>query len=145
MNWPWRVIIIVPSASKVAAEQAARAINSTGPDYESDAFTLPLSASGDGSPTHWALYTSATDAMVAAMASAMPQIGGAQFWRHDQAASLVASNVTQSSGQAWGFAQSLESAGLRRIADAATVIPLPTPIPEGDTFPVLPSLPRFRR
>ena len=27
----------------------------------------------------------------------------------------------------------------------ARLIPAPTPIPEGDTFPVLPSLPRFRR
>jgi hypothetical protein len=31
------------------------------------------------------------------------------------------------------------------IADAVLLIPSPTPIPEGDTFPVLPSLPRFRR
>ena len=28
---------------------------------------------------------------------------------------------------------------------AVLPIPTPTPIPEGDTFPVLPSLPRFRR
>lgn len=113
--WLFRVVIIVPAAAKTAAEQAARAINSTGPDYAGDAFTLPLSASGDGSPTHWALYTSATDEMVAGMASAMPQIGGAQFWRHDVGGSLVASNVTQASGQEWGFAQSIEAAGLRQI------------------------------
>jgi hypothetical protein len=29
--------------------------------------------------------------------------------------------------------------------DAVNLIPAPTPIPEGDTLPVLPSLPRFRR
>ena len=31
------------------------------------------------------------------------------------------------------------------IADAVNLIPLPTPIPEGDTFPVSPSNPRFQR
>lgn len=31
------------------------------------------------------------------------------------------------------------------IADAVNLIPLPTPIPEGDTFPVSPSNPRFSR
>lgn len=31
------------------------------------------------------------------------------------------------------------------IADAVALIPLPTPIPEGDTFPVSPSNPRFQR
>ena len=56
--------------------------------------------------------------MVAEMASALPQIGGAQFWRHDVGGSLVASNVTQASGQAWGFAQSIEAAGLRQIVPA---------------------------
>lgn len=118
MMWSFRVVIIVPAASKAAAEQAARAINSTGPDYDGDAFTLPLSASGTGSPTHWALYTSATDEMVAGMASALPQIGGAQFWRHDIDGVLVASNVTQPAGQAWGFAESLAAAGLRQIVPA---------------------------
>lgn len=116
--WRFRVVVVVPAAAKAAAEQAARAINSTGPEYDGDAFTVPLSASGTGSPTHWALYTSATDEMVAGMASAMPQIGGAQFWRHDVGGSLVASNVTQASGQAWGFAQSIEAAGLRQIVPA---------------------------
>ena len=116
--WSYRVVIIVPAAAKTAAEQAARAINSTGPEYDGDAFTLPLSASGEGSPTHWALYTSATDEMVAEMASALPQIGGAQFWRHDVGGVLVASNVTQPAGQSWGFAESLAAAGLRQIVPA---------------------------
>jgi hypothetical protein len=115
MIWSWRVVIVVPSSAKAAAEQAARAVNSSGPDYEGDAFTTPLSASGGNPPTHWALYTSATDEMVDGMASALPQIGGAQFWRHDIDGRLVASNVTQPEGQAWGFAESLDASGLRQI------------------------------
>lgn len=113
--WNWRVIIIVPSAAKSAAEQAARQINSTGPDYVGDAFTTPLSAGGNNPPTHWALYTSATDEMVAGMASALPSIAGVQYWRHDVAGLLVASNVTQASEQPWGWMQSLEAAGLKQI------------------------------
>lgn len=112
MMWKWRLIIIVPAAAKAAAEQAARFINSTGPDYTGDAFTLPLSASGSEPVTHWGLYTSATDAMVEAMATALPQIGGAMFWRHDTEGLLAASNVTQADGQAWGMAESLAAAGL---------------------------------
>lgn len=115
MMWNWRVVIVVPSAAKVAAEQAARAINSTGPDYAGDAFTTPLSANGSNPPTHWALYTSATDEMVSLMASALPAIAGVQFWRHDVGGALVASNVTQASGQPWGWTQSIEAAGLQQI------------------------------
>lgn len=115
MMWNWRVVIVVPSAAKAAAEQAARQINSTGPDYVGDAFTTPLSASGNNPPTHWALYTSATDDMVARMASALPSINGAKFWRHDVGGSLVSSNVTQASGQPWGWMQSIDAAGLAQI------------------------------
>jgi len=115
MNWNWRVIIIVPVAEKAAAEQAARHINSTGPDYDGDAFTTPLSANGSDPASHWGLYTSATDAMVDAMAAALPEIGGVSFWRHDRDRRLVASNVTQAEGQAWGFDESLAAAGLERV------------------------------
>lgn len=110
--WNWRIIIIVPAAAKSAAEQAARHINSTGPDYQGDAFTVALSASGSQPASHYGLYTSATDAMVEAMATALPQIGGASYWRHDIEGRLVASNVTQADGQAWGWEQSLAAAGL---------------------------------
>lgn len=120
MMWNWRVIIIVPAAAKIVAEQAARKINSTGPDYQGDAFTVALSASGSEPATHWALYTSATDAMVEAMATALPQVGGAQFWRHDVGGALVASNVTDPQGQAWGLGESLAAAGLRQI-DASAI------------------------
>jgi hypothetical protein len=116
MSWNWRVVVIVPVASKALAEQAARAINSTGDDYEGDAFTSPLSANGTNPPTHWGLYTSATDEMVTGMSSALPQIGGAMFWRHDVSGRLVASNVTAAAGQSWGWLQSLSAAGLADIA-----------------------------
>lgn len=112
MIYPWRVVIIVPAASKPAAEVAARAINSTGSDYEGEAFTLPLSASGSGPATHYGLYTSATEQMVAAMSAALPQIGGAMFWRHDEAGLLAASNVTDPEGQAWGWQETLAAAEL---------------------------------
>ena len=115
MNWNWRVIIIVPDAAKATAEQAARAINSTGPDYDGDAFTSPLSLDGNNPPTHWGLYTSATDEMVAGMASALPQIGGAMFWRHGIDGTLAASNVTEPVGQEWGWTQSLQAAGMADI------------------------------
>ena len=113
--WKWRLIIIVPAASKPTAEQAARLINSTGPDYDGDAFGSPLSASGTEPATHWSLYTSATDAMVDAMASALPSILGVQFWRHDVSGRLVASNVTAADGQQWGYEESLKAAGLRTV------------------------------
>lgn len=126
MNWSWRVVIVVPDSSKTMAEQAARAINSTGPHYDGDAFASPLSASGSNPPTHWGLYTSATDEMVAGMANALPQIGGAMFWRHGVDGRLAASNVTAVDGQAWGWSDSLEAAGLKDV-----VLPLlpQTPMP----------------
>lgn len=114
-TWGWRVVIIVPSSAKAAAEQAARQINSTGPDYQGEAFTTPLSASGNNPPTHWALYTSATDEMASGMASTLPSIAGVQFWRHEVAGTLVSSNVTQPDGQPWGWMQSVEAAGLRQV------------------------------
>ena len=109
--WSYRVVIVVPAATKTVAEQAARAINSNGPDYQGDAFTMPLSAGG-GQATHYGLYTSATDEMVAAMAVALPSLAGVQFWRHGAEGDLQASNVTEPTGQAWGWQQSLDAAGL---------------------------------
>jgi hypothetical protein len=113
--WNWRIVIIVPAASKEVAEQAARAINSTGPNYDGEAFALPLSASGAGQATHYALYTSATDSMVQAMSVALPNVGGAMFWRHDTDSRLVASNVTEPEGQEWGLPQSLAAAGMQVV------------------------------
>lgn len=111
-GWSYRVVIIVPASSKVAAEHAARAINSTGNDYEGDAVTVALSPDGNSPTTHYGLYTSATDEMVAAMASTLLQIAGVAFWRHDVDGMLLASNVTEPAGQEWGFDQSLAAAGL---------------------------------
>ena len=121
--WPWRVVIIVPAAAKAVAEQAARAINSTGPDYVGDAFTVALSADGSEQVTHWGLYTSATDKMVAAMGTALPQIAGAMYWRHDAGGVLAASNVTEATGQPWGLAQSLAAAGLRAVVAPSPLTP----------------------
>jgi hypothetical protein len=116
--WNCRVVIIVPAASKPAAEQAARAINSTGPDYQGEAFTVGLSADGSQPATHHALYTSATDEMVTAMATALPSLSGVQFWRHGVGGDLQASNVTEPTGQAWGWAESLAAAGLAVVSPA---------------------------
>jgi hypothetical protein len=118
--WNWRVVIIVPEASKAAAEQAARLINSTGPDYDGDAFCSPLSESGNLPATHWGLYTSATDSMVEAMASALSSVPAVRFWRHDVAGNLVASNVTVADGQAWGYEDSLRTSGLRTVNHSLT-------------------------
>jgi len=116
MNWKWRLIIIVPVASKPAAEQAARSINSTGPDYSGHAFNSTLSETGTLPITHWSLYTSATDEMVEAMASALSIIPSVQYWRHDVTGNLVASNVTEADGQPWGYEESLEAAGLLTVS-----------------------------
>lgn len=118
--WNWRIIIIVPAASKATAEQAARLINSSGPDYDGDAFGSPLSARGTQPATHYALYTSATDAMIESMAFALPSIPGVQFWRHDVSGRLAASNVTAANGQQWGYEESLAAAGLL-AADSSPV------------------------
>lgn len=115
MIYPWRVVIIVPADSRDDAEVAARAINSTGPNYEGQAFTLPLSSTGSNPPTHYGLYTSATDEMVALMASALPAVVGAMYWRHDVSGSLVSSNITQAEGQEWGWGESIQAASLRQI------------------------------
>jgi hypothetical protein len=114
-TWPWRVVIVVPAASKAAAEQAARPINSSGPDYDGNAFTTPLSASGNEPVTHWALYTSATNEMVSKMGLAISAINGVQYWRHGLDGLLAASNVTAVQGQEWGWLPSLEAAGLKQI------------------------------
>jgi hypothetical protein len=111
----WRVSIIVPAIAKAGAEEAAKAINSTGPDYEGDAFNVPLSTSGDGPATHFGLCTSATDEMVSAMFVALTEIPSAMFWRTDAEGHLVASNVTSADSQPWGWNESLAAAGLRPI------------------------------
>ena len=116
MNWPWRLIVVVPDASRTMANAAARTINSTGPQYDGDAFTLPLSRNGQQPATHWGLYTSATDEMVEMMASALPSIAGAKFWRHGVDGRLVSSNVVHPAGQSWGLSESLASSGLAQIA-----------------------------
>lgn len=113
--WSWRVVIIVPAAAKAAAEQSARDINSTGPDYDGDAFTAALSADGTEPATHWGLYTSATDEMVASMADALPAISGVMYWRHDVGGTLAGSNVTEPVGQPWGWGESLAAAGLADV------------------------------
>jgi hypothetical protein len=122
MNWPWRVVVIVPVSSLAVAEVAARAINSTGPEYSGQAFSMQLSASGDSPATHVGLYTSATDEMLTKMNAALPSVPGVMFWRHDTNGILAASNVTVPSGQTWGWTDSIGSVGLKRI--------LPPPYPE---------------
>lgn len=115
MNWRWRLVIIVPVSSLAVAETAARAINSSGPDYSGQAFSMQLSSSGNAPATHVALYTSATDDMLAEMNDALPSVPGVKFWRHDTDGILVASNVTVPSGQSWGWEESIGSVGLKRI------------------------------
>lgn len=115
MSWNYRIVIVVPAASKSVAEEAARSINSTGPAYDGDAFSMMLSANGAEPATHYGLYTSATDEMIAAMSAALPQIFGVMFWRHGVAGELQASNVTDPTGQAWGLDASLTAAGLREV------------------------------
>lgn len=115
MIWSHRVIIIIPADAKALAEAAAKKINSTGPNYDGDAFTVQMSASGTAPATHLGLYTSATDGMVQAMAAALPQIPGVQFWRHGVNGDLQASNVSDAQGQPWGWAESLVAAGLKVV------------------------------
>jgi hypothetical protein len=114
MNWPYRLIIIVP-ASAVAQANALAATIDYGNLEGAPAFAAPLSATGDDPATHYSVYTSATDEMVSMMAQALPAVEGAMFWRHAADGTLVASNVTEPAGQQWGWTQSLEAAGLRRI------------------------------
>lgn len=114
-QWMWRTIVIVPASSKAIAEQAARAINSTGPDYEGDAFTTLLSVTGSEPATHYGLYVSVDQTMVDRMSTAMPFISDAMFWRHDLDGVLVASNVSTEGISPWGWQQSLAAAGLREI------------------------------
>jgi hypothetical protein len=119
MTWNWRVVVIVPAAAKEAAEEMARSIDPYGPDYTGEAFALGLSADGSAPVTHYGLYTSATDEMVAGMGAALPQMPAAQYWRHDVDGLLVASNVTEPAGQPWGWPQSLDAAGLRVVPEPA--------------------------
>jgi hypothetical protein len=113
--YPWRVSIIVLVSAKAAAEEAARGINSTGPEYDGDAFNVALSPAGTDPASHYGLCTSATDEMIAAMFSALAQIPSAMFWRTDTSDRLVASNVTQAEGQPWGWNESLAAADLQPV------------------------------
>jgi len=115
MTYLWQVAIIVPAASKDAAEQAARAINSGGPNYDGEAFNVLLSASGSDPASHFGLCTSATDQMVAAMFDCLALIPGALYWRTDIEGVLVASNVTAAENQPWEWPDSLDAAGLRAV------------------------------
>jgi hypothetical protein len=111
----WRVSVVVDVSAKAAAEVAARTINSTGPDYDGEAFNVALSASGEGPATHFGLCTSATDEMVSAMFVALTDISSAMFWRTDTEGHLVASNVTLAESQPWGWNESLAAAGLMPV------------------------------
>jgi hypothetical protein len=128
MNWPWRVVIIVPVSSLAVAEVAARAINSTGPEYSGQAFSMQLSAS-------------ATDEMLTEMNDALPSVPGVKFWRHDTDGILASSNVTVPAGQAWGWEESIGSVGLSRILPTMPEPQTPEPLPEPSDFNVVPGWP----
>jgi hypothetical protein len=114
MTWPWRLIIIVPAEAKAEANACAAAID-YGNTSGGDAFGIALSSTAADPPTHYGIYISATDDMVAAMADFLPLVVGAQYWRHDAARALVASNVTEAANQQWGWAESLAAVGLTVI------------------------------
>jgi hypothetical protein len=118
MMWLWRVIIVVPAEALDTANAFAASID-VGNTDGGPAFTVPLSASGTGPPSHFALYTSATNDMVSAMAAALPAIAGAMFWRHAADGTLAASNVTEPEGQQWGWSDSLAAAGLSVVRPPA--------------------------
>jgi len=115
MSWDYRVIIVVPAASKAIADAAARHIDPAQPSAEVECFSMRLSASGAEPPTHFGTYTSATEEIVQEMASMLPQISGVMFWRHGVGGDLQASNVTDPTGQPWGWQESMAAAGLVRI------------------------------
>jgi hypothetical protein len=115
VSFDYRLAIIVPAASLSAADAAARQINPSGPNYDGNAFTVPLSRTGSGSPTHFAMYTAATQEMIAAMADALPSIPGVMYWRHGIGGDLQASNVTSPIGQSWSWEHSMETVELRVV------------------------------
>ena len=123
MGWDWNVTVIVPSEVLDAAEAVARNVNES--PYEGQAFNLRLSSDGSEPPTHYGLHTAADERMLAAMESAMPTLAGVLYWTSDTDGSLIASNATEATRQAWGLAESLEAAGLRVAARPKPVAEVP--------------------
>jgi hypothetical protein len=99
-TWKWQVIIIVPAASKSAADAMAAQVTGT---LQDDTFAVPLRPAAGGSVTHYACCTMATDEWLIAMQDALPSVGGVSFWRIDMAGTLAATNSAGVIGAAFGW------------------------------------------
>jgi len=114
MRWPFVLIVIIPAPLKDLAEQVASGIEPD-PSCGGPHFTIPLSASGGKPETHWATCTQVTDEMTSLLAAEQERVPELMYWRMAADGSLVASNATPASGQAWSVAASLHACGLRHI------------------------------
>lgn len=108
-EWKWQVAIIVPKASREAAEAMASVV--AGHDQQ-ETFAIELSSRGEAPATHYACCTWATDDWLSRMQSALPSIVGAMYYRMDATGTLVASSSVGSVGLPWSWPASIEDAGL---------------------------------
>ena len=111
-NWKWQIAIIVPAASR----DAANAMASVVAGHEQTAtFAIELSPTGLGQATHYACCTWATDEWLGRMQSALPTIVGAAYYRMDALGTLVASSSAGSVGELWSWPSSIHDVGLKVV------------------------------
>jgi hypothetical protein len=108
-TWKWHVIIVVPSASKAAADAMAAQVTGT---EQADTFAVPLGPSESGPVTHYACGTMATDEWLVAMQGLLPSVAGVAFWRIDMDGKLAATNASGNIGTTFGWTDAIASLGL---------------------------------
>ena len=118
MRYEWMMALLIPAEAREAAEQIGRQITSTPNTESASVYSLALSPSGDGPPTHFGCCTAANEAMLREMqtvliANALP---GVRYWRwSSEWGILAATNAPLSGshlGEAWDWFRCLNDVGL---------------------------------
>ena len=111
-------MLIIPAGVADGAN-AAHTLHWPGGDAEIVTFGVPLSATGMEPPTHYGTYTSATDALWAAMRSLIdvgqyPNIAWYMLDRN-QHTLLETNSPTAPIGERWEWTDALDDLGLKHI------------------------------
>ena len=113
-------MMIVP-ADERDTDGAAHTLHWPGGDAERATFGVPLSPTGHEPATHYGSYTSATDALWAAMQELMATgyYEGMVWYRLDLNQTVLAgtNSPTATLGLPWEWTDALDDLGLRRMED----------------------------
>ena len=118
-SWRWHIAIIVPLASRDAADEMADFVAGVQP---SPTFTIPLSPTGQDPVTHYGCATHATDEWLLAMQQVLPSVTGVRYWRSNGDGVLVASTSTNRIGEAWSWQKSLDDATLTLLHESPSPV-----------------------